>query len=141
MIAVSPLIFMLYSGLGVWQNQGSCIRDDDGNCITYELAATVEERVRGLSGRSTLPRNTAKLFIFDSLGEHCMWMKDMNFAIDIIWLNKEYEVVDIAQNITPDTFPASFCSTEPAKYVVELNTGMVKMNNLRIGDRLDISSP
>ena len=52
-----------------------------------EIADNDEERVRGLSLREPIEANRGMLFIFDVSGNYSFWMKDMLFALDIIWIN------------------------------------------------------
>src|SRR4051812_9202852 len=49
---------------------------------------TPETRSLGLGGRPCMPPRTAMLFEFYETGQQCFWMKDMKFAIDIVWLNE-----------------------------------------------------
>lgn len=65
-----------------------------------------------------------------------MWMKDMNFSLDMIWLNEAKEIVDIKEDIKPETYPNAFCGPGTARYVVEVNTGVVRAGDLRIGQQL-----
>ena len=60
-----------------------------GKTLQVDLALTDEEKARGLSGRESLDEDEGMLFVFDVPGNYGFWMKDMNFAIDIIWLNEK----------------------------------------------------
>lgn len=108
----------------------------NGRPIIYETVATPQLRHKGLSGRASLPSDRAMLFVFEQSGRHCFWMKGMQFPIDIIWLDKNKEVVHIKQNVTPESYPESFCPTQDARYVVEANAGLA--SGLKVGQRLDI---
>ncbi len=88
--------------------------------IRAEVARTDEERVRGLSGRESLRADEGLLFVFEIPGNHGFWMKDMNFPIDIIWLNEERRVIHIERGVLPETFPRVFYPNRPAKYVLEV---------------------
>ena len=57
-------------------------------------------------------------------------MKDMNYAIDIIWVNEEGVVVHMAEGAAPESFPAMFVPEVPAKYVIETAEGFVAKNGL-----------
>lgn len=103
-----------------------------------EVADTREERTLGLSGRLRLAPNQAMLFRFEESGTHCMWMKDMNFPIDVLWLNEETGIVHIEENVVPETFPKQFCSPNPSYYVMELAAGQVAAKGLKQGDSVDI---
>ncbi|HYF13289.1 MAG TPA: DUF192 domain-containing protein [Candidatus Paceibacterota bacterium] len=96
-----------------------------GTAITFEIADTDEERIRGLSGRPSLRTGHGLLFIFPEEGNHGIWMKDMKFPIDIIWADREGIIVTIARNVSPDTYPQSFYPSKPARYVLELPAGTV----------------
>lgn len=102
----------------------------------YETAATQSEQERGLSYRQSLGKNNAMLFVFQQPAQECFWMKDMNFPLDIIWLDANKQVVHIEQNVSPSTYPNSFCPPVAAKYVVEVNAGSTAGGKLKLGDRI-----
>ncbi len=96
-----------------------------GKTITIELADTPAERQKGLSGRQALPAGHGLLFVFDTPGYHSFWMKDMNFPIDIFWLDENYQIVDSWLNALPESYPEARSSKVPAKYVLETNVGEI----------------
>jgi uncharacterized membrane protein (UPF0127 family) len=63
------------------------------------------------------------LFVFDEPGLHGIWMKDMRFPIDILWLDDAFQVVDVRKNVAPDSYPTVFKPTKPARYVLEVTAG------------------
>jgi uncharacterized membrane protein (UPF0127 family) len=107
--------------------------DVKGSCLYLERATTQAEQERGLSGRSGLSNRSGMVFIFDMTGEQCMWMKDMKFNLDMIWLDKDGQVIKIAKNVTPGSYPESFCASN-TKYVIEMNSGMVASLGWNLGD-------
>ena len=72
--------------------------------FVVEVAQTEKERIQGLSGRNEMP-NDGMFFIFDKDGRHGIWMKDMQFPIDILWLGSDFAVVDFKENVLPNTYP------------------------------------
>ena len=102
--------------------------------IEVEISDTDEKRVRGLSGRDNLDYNKGMLFVFDSPDLHGIWMKDMKFPIDVIWLDEFREVVYIEKNMTPDSFPKIFKTPKLALYVLEVRSGFVEENSVNTGD-------
>lgn len=104
--------------------------------INIEIAQTNIQRQRGLSFRESLPQNTGMLFIFDNPSKPNFWMKDMNFSIDIIWINKNGYVIGMEENISPDTYPNKFSPQEPALYVLETNTDWASRHQINIGDKV-----
>ncbi|MEM6997943.1 MAG: DUF192 domain-containing protein [Patescibacteria group bacterium] len=103
-----------------------------------EVANTQSERQLGLSGRQSMAQDVGMIFIFEDDGVYRFWMKDMFFALDMIWLNSEGRVIHIEESVSPDTYPTTFGPNEPSRYVVELNAGEVDSNDLQTGDILNI---
>ncbi len=101
--------------------------------FSVEIADSDQERETGLSFRDSLDPESGLLFIFENEDFHGIWMKDMNFSIDILWLDSDLEIIHIEENISPDTFPQTFVSPTKAKYVLEINAGEVKEFNLSLG--------
>ena len=103
--------------------------------IAVEIADTDASRARGLSGRPSLAENTGLLFIFDRADYHSFWMKKMRFPIDIIWLDDNWRVVDLTENISPQDFPKTYPPRAPARYVLEINAGFIADHQITIGDQ------
>ncbi len=101
--------------------------------LRVEIAKTSAERIQGLSGRESLADGHGMLFVFPEADYHAMWMKDMNFPIDIIWVSEELIVVSVNNNVTPDSYPRTFRPKEPAKYAIEVNTLHVETFGVREG--------
>lgn len=106
--------------------------------LIVEIRDTPESRQRGLSGREPLRSHEGMLFVFEELGDHRFWMKDMKFSIDIIWLNEYGEVIHYAENISPDTYPTLFNSPQQSKYVLETQAGFVKKEAIKLYDKIDL---
>lgn len=103
--------------------------------ISLDIADNEEERKLGLGGRESMPKNHGMLFVFDEYTEHGIWMKDMKFALDIVWLNKYSEVIYIERNVSPDTFPKVFGPQKSSQYVIEFNAGFLERNSIKLGDK------
>lgn len=109
--------------------------------LLASVANTPEERRQGLSGTTAMPPTLGKLFVFDSDDDWGIWMKDMNYAIDILWISNENEVVHIEENIAPDTYPTVFRSPREARYVLELAAGVSAQENLQVNDQVEFDLP
>lgn len=110
----------------------------DGHKFSLEVADTTQEQTQGLGDRASLPANQGMLFVFSGTPQvQCFWMKDMEFPLDIVWLGSNKQVVHIEQNVSPDTYPRSFCPSDPAEYVIELNAGTVASTGIRDGQTLN----
>jgi len=106
--------------------------------VSATIAKTWEQKTQGLSGVQFLRENEGMLFVYSIAGRYGIWMKDMNFAIDIIWIDKDLKVIDFVQNATPESFPKSFKPSSPALYILEVNAGFVKENDIQAGDALSL---
>jgi uncharacterized membrane protein (UPF0127 family) len=108
----------------------------DSTEILLEIVETKEELVLGLSGRHSIAAADGMLFVFSEEDEHGIWMKEMLFSIDIIWINSLGEVVFIEENVSPDTFPNILKPNKSAKYVLEVPSGTVKKEDWVVGSSL-----
>lgn len=102
--------------------------------IRVEIADSPSERERGLSGKEGLAEDEGMLFVFEEDGRPAFWMKDMLFAIDIVWISRDGAIVHIEENVAPETYPASFAPRSEARYVVELPAGYASKYTVRLGD-------
>jgi hypothetical protein len=104
--------------------------------ITARVADTPNLQKRGLSNTTTLSSGQGMLFIFSQSGPQSIWMKDMQYSLDILWLNGDKVVVHIGTNISPQTYPKVFTSPVPANYVLEVPAGFVKAHQVTEGSQL-----
>ena len=109
-------------------------------CETGEFlkADTPETRTQGLSGRASSADTPGMVFVFDDDQPHEIWMKDMQFPLHLIWLDSDFKVVDIAYDVAPETYPKTFTSAKPARYLIELDTSFASKDELpfKIGDQV-----
>jgi uncharacterized membrane protein (UPF0127 family) len=107
----------------------------NGTLIDAEIADTPEAQAQGLSGRTSL--NGGMLFVFDRPDKYGIWMKDMNFPIDIIWLDENKKIVTIQENATPESYPSkTFFPSSSSLYVLELNSGTVRDEAISAGQSM-----
>lgn len=117
----------------------ACLKKEnqaDANCLfKLEVAKSEKQQVRGLSGRESMLPDQGMLFDFERRGEHCMWMKDMRFSLDLLWLNDKKEVIKVVHGVSPETYPTTYCANG-TKYVIELNKGAAQSAGFDTGQRL-----
>ncbi len=106
--------------------------------VSAEVADTEEARVRGLSGRTSLAHGEGLLFVFPEPGQQGIWMRDMLFPLDIVWLDSGLQVVHTVASATPDSYPTIFTSPVPAQYVLELPAGTCAQYGVVVGVRATI---
>lgn len=115
----------------------------DGFSATAELAVTDDERAQGLMFREGIKEDQAMLFIFEEEDIHSFWMKNMRFAIDILWLDSQKRIVHIENQVPPctkDPCP-SYVPAAAAAFVVELRAGFAESHRLRPYDRIEFVLP
>ncbi len=105
--------------------------------IELDVVRTPEEQTRGLSGRESLEANTGMLFVYETPAIPGFWMKEMNFPIDIIWIDENKKIIDITENLVPETFPQVFYPHSQILYVLEVNAGWAKNHNASMDDTVE----
>lgn len=109
--------------------------------LTVELARTPEEHIRGLSGRSGLKSRHGMLFIYDRPQPVSIWMKDMRFPLDILWI-RDGRIVKIEKRAPPltPTGPERIY-TATADLVLEVPAGFADRERIRVGDMARATLP
>lgn len=106
-------------------------------CMVFETAISEEALLKGLSGRDKMDTNRGMIFVFNNdTPRPCMWMKDMKFSLDMVWLDENKKVTDIKRDLIPATYPNDFCAN--GKYVIEVNSGIADQAGLKIGQQLNL---
>ncbi len=91
--------------------------------VRVEIADSNMEREQGLSGREEIgDQHNGMFFIFPKAEYIGIWMKDMKFPIDIVWIDENMTVIGIERNVSPNTYPRIFRPDRPAQYVLETET-------------------
>lgn len=107
----------------------------DSVFLTVTVADERHERWQGLSGTDSLPDQTGMLFIFDEPGYYGMVMRDMNYPLDMLWINNDLQVVHIEKNTQPESNEV-FKSPVPARFVLEVPAFTTDSFKIEIGDQL-----
>jgi uncharacterized membrane protein (UPF0127 family) len=110
---------------------------------TYHVIVVNTEATReqGLSGRKKLDPDQGMFFIFDKQAKYSFWMKDMNFPIDIIFIN-DHKIVTIFNSVPAPTSGTKlsqlplYTATAPANYVLEVNAGEAAKHHFKLSDKV-----
>ena len=107
---------------------------DDGASHEFRvyLATEFEQQRRGLMFVRELPPDVGMLFIYESDAIRSMWMKNTYIPLDMVFARADGTVINVVSNTVPQTLN-SHASTEPARFVLELNAGTAR--KLGIGKR------
>jgi len=109
-----------------------------GKKISVEVADTVEKRSLGLGKRSGLENGWGMLFVFEKRKQHGFWMKDMEFPLDIIWLDN-HRIAYILRNVQPaksGVIPLVMTPPVAGNFVLEIDAGRADDLKLQVGQRL-----
>lgn len=142
-IIISTLAILAVAFLITYYNSYKKIKTVcfEQNCFGVEVVSDEPARQRGLMDRESLNKDRGMLFIFDNEDKHPFWMKNTKMTLDVIWIDKDYKIVDI-QTLNPcitDPCP-TFTPSNNAKYVLEINAGLAQKLNLKTGDRAELNS-
>ena len=103
--------------------------------LNIEIAESDYETQTGLMYRKGMEQNQAMLFIFPDVALHSFYMKNTEFALDIIYIDEKLQIASFQENAEP--FNQSGLSSQvPIKYVLEVNAGLAEKWLLEIGDRI-----
>ncbi len=104
--------------------------------ITLGVARTKASQERGLSGQVTLSPDHGLYFVFDHSDHWGIWMKDMNFPIDVLWFNEAGRVVYIKTNFQPSSFPEVVTPELLIRTILEVPAGFAQAHQISLGDTL-----
>lgn len=107
--------------------------------IDIEIADNDQKTAQGLMYRTSMPENAGMLFLMKTEQMQSFWMKNTYIPLDMIFVNSQKEIVTIRHNTTPMK-ESSYYSTKPALYVVEVNAGFCRKNNINVGDKIDFTT-
>jgi uncharacterized protein len=117
------------------------LRMGRGSRITYDVEIVVSPAAtkQGLSGRPSLPRGRGMFFVFSGLSKQSMWMIEMRFPLDIVWLDENLTVVHISYNCQPcpnEMQCPSYSSVYRVKYAIEMTAGEAEEYGFSLGKQI-----
>jgi uncharacterized membrane protein (UPF0127 family) len=107
--------------------------------IICEVAKSLTEKMKGLMYCEDLDSNKGMLFTFAFSWIRFFWMKNVKIPLDIIFVNRKFEIVAICEaSVEKGFFNKIYWSKGSCKYVVETNIGFCKKHRLSKGDKIVI---
>lgn len=103
--------------------------------LDIEIATSDAEWRQGLMWRKKMHENQGMLFVSDVQQPHSFWMRNTYIPLDIIYVDSMFEVVSIRKN-TPVLSDTLQPSGVPARYVIEVNAGVVDKYRIGLGTRI-----
>lgn len=119
----------------------------DDIVLEVQIADTDPRRARGLMFQEQLPFDQGMLLVFDSPNKRSIWMLNVQFPLDMFWIDGDGKVVYIEKNVPPCktavetvTCPTYKGGGKDAQYVLEVTAGFVDKNNISTDSVLKIIS-
>lgn len=119
----------------------------DDVVLQVQIADTKPLQTRGLMFQEKIPYDHGMLFVFDGEGERSMWMLNMQFSLDLLWIDSNGKVIHIEKDAQPcksalETMACTFTNGNGnlAKYVLEVTSGFVDKYHITENSRLEIIS-
>ena len=142
LVGVAALLVLL-AGYFFWRNNAALKIEPDqivirGHIFKIETVVSESAKAKGLGGRQSICADCGMLFVFDKPDTHAFWMKDMQFALDLLWL-RGGRVVFLEKNV-PSSFGQTMIPSEKADRVLELNAGTVDKLGIVLGDSVSIKN-
>jgi uncharacterized protein len=113
----------------------------DGRKFDAIISDSFAKRMIGLMFRESIPKSSCMLFIFGGEGMQGIWMRNMRFAIDVIWLDGNCRIVGIEEDLQPcgSMFGCrTYYPKSDAKYIIEMPAGSVSRNRIRKGSKISL---
>ena len=111
--------------------------NDAGESMKFDvyLAENFDQHRRGLMFVRDMPEATGMLFIYEQIDIRSIWMKNTYIPLDIVFARGDGSVINVVRDATPQTLNSNR-STEPARYVLELNAGTTRRLAIGTNSRL-----
>jgi len=106
--------------------------------LKVKVVTTEEDKKLGLMFRQHLNMGEGMLFTFN-YGNNSVWMKNTYIPLDVIFLDNNYKVIGFVE----DTVPLSLETVKINKksnYIIEVNAGWIRKNNLKIGNKMNLTT-
>ena len=146
MISIKPLhfrftalAFMVFAGSAAAQTEPqprlkTTALTAGMHVIQAELARTAEQQQIGMMYRRSMGANEAMLFVEETAGVRCFWMRNTLIPLSIAFIADDGSVVNIA-DMQPQS-DESHCSTKPVRYALEMNVGWFAKRGIKAGSRI-----
>lgn len=106
--------------------------------VEAEVASTVDEQYTGLSEHESLGEDAGMLFVYNEEETRTFVMREMEFPIDIIFIDAGRQITTIYEAATEDDQSALTKYREQAQWVLEVPYEYATSNNINRGSHVKI---
>jgi uncharacterized protein len=108
---------------------------NERHCFKVEMATTLIEQAVGLMFRPNLADGQGMLFVWSAPREVAMYMRNMRFPLDMIFIDEQFRIAHIQQNTQPGSL-TPIHSQGKAILTLEVRAGTVAKLGIDKGDTL-----
>lgn len=105
-----------------------------GYTLSAEVAYKKESRIRGLTYRNFMKKNSGMLFVFPEASIHSMWMVNTYIPLSVAFLDKKGMILNII-DMSPHTRTRNSAASK-AKYALEMNLGWFSSRSIKAGEKI-----
>ena len=109
----------------------------------FRLHAPQTERDHeiGLAAFDVIAPDEGMIFRGMPVGRQSIWMKNMKFDIDVLWVNKDNQIIHIVQGMSKSDQTTKYHNpdTTPSAYVIELPNDTCNKYGITVGQRVVIA--
>lgn len=141
LIVIALLAFAKFNGSNFLPNfSSSPTAEINKHKVNVKVARTIDEKKKGLSKIKTLKESDGMVFPFDTSAKYPFWMRDVEFPLDIIYIQND-TIVDIIKNAQPQAgkdvsqIPVLTPKAD-ANFVLEVVGGYTDKYKIKIGDKV-----
>jgi uncharacterized membrane protein (UPF0127 family) len=104
----------------------------NGQKIVAEVAATPEQREKGLMNRFSLRPDHGMVFVFERVQPLAFWMKNTFIPLSIAFIAPDGRILNLDDMVPQDE--STHWSSGPALYALEMRRGWFAERGIRAGD-------
>lgn len=109
----------------------------NGTDYTLAVADDKYEGLRGIAHVNMVDENQGMIYVYNRTDILPHSTVGMEFNLDIVWLNKDGQVVYLETDVEPGT--EEVIPDAKAKYVLELAPNSIRNTNLRTGNTIELN--
>ena len=102
------------------------------------VAETDEQKEKGLSFRTYVPKDSGMIFTSERPKIWHMWMKDTQVSLDMLFFDENGKIVKVAERAAPFSLKV-ISSDVPVKGVLEINGGLSSYLGIKPGDKITVT--
>lgn len=114
--------------------------------INVEIADSPAHRQRWMMFRQDrLPVDTAMILVYDRPDLYPLWLLNIQYNLDLIWVNENGNVVYLVNDVPPcenalDQAKCTYKNTQPAKYIIASSSGFITQHKINLKSKMAIIS-